>query len=285
MKLVYRAGLEHSGSTLAAHLLGGHPSSISLGEIAPFFSPGHMSAYMRKWGDYADATLCSCGKHWKECDFWAGLQELSGLYSDKPLTEKYKALFGHVRAAFGRDAVIVDSSKSLPVLNTLSQDPSEMGLVPEDIFMALTVKDVRSFAASMIRKKPTGGTKLLAVLRSFNLWLFQNRQFVDYLDSHASMQHCVSLYEKLCQDTDGIINGLLERIGLNALSNVDVSHNRSHIAMGNKNFTVRNKGRVSYDDAWYNDDAINLVYLLHRKARNLNKQIYGMSQARCKSAP
>jgi hypothetical protein len=237
---------------------------------------------MRRWGNYADATLCTCGKDWKECEFWSSLLHLSGLNSDKPLLEKYKALVGQVITTYGRDAVIIDSSKSLPVLKKLIKNPGDWGIASEDIFVVLTVKDVRSFAVSIARKGSTRGMRLISMLRSFNLWHFQNREFAGFLERNAFVKHSVCLYERLCTDTETVVNRLLEQVGLDPLSYADVTHNRSHILMGNKNFTTRNRQRVSYDNAWYNDDSVNLAYLLHRKIRNYNKHIYDLSQIGCK---
>ena len=52
------------------------------------------------------------------------------------------------------------------------------------------------------------------------------------------------------------------------------SKHRSHIAMGNKDFVVRNSSRIRYDFHWFLDDSIHLAYLIHNRARKFNKSLY-----------
>ncbi len=276
MKLVYIAGLDHSGSTLTAHLLGGHPLCLGLGEVASFFSPPHMDAYMQRWGTYSDVRRCSCGREWTECDFWSDLVPWCGLHSNAPLMKKYAALLERVEDVYGRDTVVLDSSKSLPVLEILNQNAPELLGVPDDLFVALTIKDARSFAMSMARKYQKWGT--FPMLRSFNLWLSVNKRFISLLHEFPAVGSFVNLYERLCADPDIVINSCLRKMGVPSLSNADLTHNRSHIVLGKKNFIVRNRKRVSYDFEWYNNDAVNLAYLLHWRARKFNKYMYELSQ-------
>jgi len=48
----------------------------------------------------------------------------------------------------------------------------------------------------------------------------------------------------------------------------------SHIAMGNKNFALRNFHQIKYDDAWLKKWKIRVVYFFHMKARKLNSRLY-----------
>ena len=67
-----------------------------------------MQQYMKKWGDYSDVRLCSCGSDWDDCEFWGDVKEINGLVSDSSLEVKYAKLIGHIRAKFGEDTIIVD---------------------------------------------------------------------------------------------------------------------------------------------------------------------------------
>lgn len=276
MKYIYIAGLEHSGTTLTDHLLSQHPNFIGLGEIASFFSTVHMNQYMKKWGNYPDVSLCSCGKTWKECNFWGHLVHLCGLNSDSPIIGKYKELIDYIRSNFGEETAIVDSSKSLPVLKTLINGHSELKISIRDILVIFSIKDVRSFTAS-ISKKSGSEKSFLSVFHNFNLWHGANKQFLDYLKSNC-INFSINLYEKLCADAENFINNQFEKCGFSSLEKIDVSHNSSHIAMGNKNFAMRNRAKIIYDSTWYNDDTINLMYLIHSKARAFNKRLYSFNQ-------
>jgi hypothetical protein len=48
--------------------------------------------------------------------------------------------------------------------------------------------------------------------------------------------------------------------------------------MGNKDFLMRNRSHVRYDQRWFTDDAILLAYLINSSAKSLNHRFYRMSQ-------
>jgi hypothetical protein len=231
---------------------------------------------MKKWGNYPDVSTCSCGRTWKECNFWGHLVHLCGLNSDSPIIGKYKELIDYIRSNFGEETAIIDSSKSLPVLKILINGHSDLKISLRDILVIFSIKDVRSFAAS-ISKKSDSDKSLLSVFHNFNLWHGANIQFLDYLKSNR-INFSINLYEKLCADATNFINNQFEKCGFSPLEKIDVSHNSSHIAMGNKNFAMRNRAKIIYDSTWYNDDTINLMYLIHRKVRVFNKGLYSPIQ-------
>lgn len=275
MKVIYIAGLEHSGTTLTDHLLSSHPNILGLGEISSFFSPEHMKRYIDKWGSYPDAILCSCGRDWRKCEFWGDIVDLCGLHSDGSMLSKYRKLFKHVRLAEGEEVAVVDSSKSLRTLEMLVEGHKDLNISLADILVIFTVKDVRSFAASMINKT-NDKNSLVSVFHSFNYWLGANRMLLDFLED-SELNVSINLYEQLCNDPRGFIRKELSRLGYFVPDEVDIKKNTSHIAMGNKNFIVQNRKRIAYDSRWYNDDKINLAYVLHRKARSFNKHIYSLA--------
>ena len=238
MKYIFIAGLEHSGTTLVNHLLSQHPGTIGLGEIAPFFSPDHMKQYMVRWGKYTESRLCSCGETWGECSFWSDIIELNGLNSDRPLLDKYQRLVQHVRSNYPEKKIIIDSSKSCLCLQTLVDHCDEIGLKRDDILVVFSIKDVRSFAASMGNK--TANKSILSTLKAFNLWMNVNNSVFSYLKSQK-LPHNVVLYEKLCADPRRYVEGILEQCGVSFNEEVELNHNRSHIAMGNKQFILRNR--------------------------------------------
>ena len=276
MKLLYIGGLEHSGTTLTEQLLSSHSGSLSLGEIASFFSPSHLQAYLRAWGDRDDVRRCSCGSDWEECPFWGKLTHLNGLNSNLPIVEKYAALIRFIRQHFGDEVLVTDSSKSVEALDALR---SALGIesASQDSFgLILVSKDVRSFTASMKRK--SGGKGLLSAFRSMNYWAHANTTWLKYLATNPSMPYRINLYEHLCLDPLGQINGLLAMLEEAPLSSLDIANTRSHIAMGNKDFLMRNRSRVRYDQRWFTDDAILMAYLINGSARSLNHRFYRMGQ-------
>lgn len=275
MKLVYITGLGHSGTTLLNQLLTQHTSIVSLGEVASIFSPQHMRAYEKRWKDAPDFDLCSCGLRWSTCPFWGKIEHLSGLKSQDPLGSKYRALFEYVRSTRGDDVVIVDSSKSLPALDAVLETAGALGLPRKDILLIHAVRDVRGFVCSRTVGQKASRS-FVGLLRMFNLWLGSNREIKEYLEDRALASRLV-LYENLCADPVATVDRLLDGIDVpRSCGSVELGGD-SHIVMGNKNFTMRNRSRVRYDMRWFTDDLLNLVYQLHWPARRFNRQIYSES--------
>ena len=275
MKFIYIAGIEHSGTTLTEQLLSSHPNVLSLGEINSFFSPSHMRNYMGRWGSHEDVSLCSCGKEWSQCAFWSERTHLSGLNSTRPTKEKYLSLIEDIASHYGPDLVVTDSSKSLAGLLALHEASRAAGNAVTEIGVIFTVKDPRSFASSMKRKTRNEG--LLASYRAMSLWAAGNREIMAYVQQNT-MPVMWNLYEHLCLDPLGQINSFFRRIGAAEVGQLDVSNQNSHIAMGNKDFLMRNRRQIRYDQRWFLDNKIHIAYLLHGKVQELNRTFYALSE-------
>lgn len=126
-RVLYIAGYGRSGSTVLDVLLGGHPQSVSVGE---------MTYLAQDWT--LEGRRCACGKTYVRCPFWRGafgqgrephranritravehrrslFSLLSGGLSEsrrQVYREQMRALFAHA-AQQGDAEVVVDSSKS-----------------------------------------------------------------------------------------------------------------------------------------------------------------------------
>ena len=271
MKYIFIAGLEHSGSTLLNHLLCQHADAVGLGEVASFFNPEHMKTYMQRWGAYSDVRLCSCGRPWESCQIWKDLHGLNGMVSEEPLREKYRKLLQHFALRYPDLKLIVDSSKSFPVMSLIVENAKGLGLQLEDLLVVVAVKDVRSFTASIVAKEKREHSLLFA-LRTFNWWAGGNRRFLDYLSGRVS--HSIVLYEHLCLHPEEVVSQIYSRVGLEPGRRVDLNHSNSHIAMGNKEFIMRNRNTIRYDDRWRKNRRINAVYRFHVGARRLNEALH-----------
>lgn len=275
MKILYIGGLEHSGTTLTEQLLSSHPFSVSLGEIASFFSPSRMHAYFREWGDCDDVRRCSCGRVWEHCEFWGPIIHLCGTRSNQPLVNKYVQLLDCIRSSYGDRILLTDSSKSIFALDSLRSALNQISSTENSLAIVGVVKDVRSFAASMMRKSGKAGA--LEAYRFMNYWKYSNKKWLNYLNAQPQLVSCIGLYEHLCLDPIGRVNRILNMVGEGPLAELDISNARSHIAMGNKNFLMRNRSRVRYDQTWFLDDKVLFAYLANRGANRLNRDFYAMS--------
>ena len=287
MKFLYVLGLEHSGTTLISHLLGQHERFLAVGEVAAFFSPTHMQSYLRKWGDYDDARMCSCSEQWQDCDFWGNLIDLAGHKSSDGLLKKYKLLFDYCNQKYVADKVLVDSSKSLSTLTLLLENAEYLGISRDDIFVVYAVKDVRNFATSIAAKE---GEKrsIVATYRSFNWWLGENKAALNYL-RQSKVNFELYFYDAFAQsanssqgddDLSELLSPYFSALGYQSVEFSTVAHSQSHIAMGNKNFIMRKHEGISYDDRWTKNVISRLVYVLHWKACALNRFFY-RSSAHC----
>jgi hypothetical protein len=274
MKYLYIAGLEHSGTTLLNHLLSQHPDAIGLGEVSSFFSPGHMRQYMEQWGNYADVRLCSCGKDWDACEFWGGVKELNGLVSDDSLRDKYQSLISYIKTRQGENSVVVDSSKNAWTLKMLIKHRQEIGIEAENLIVVVMIKDVRNFTTSIYSKEGSRRS-MINYMRTFNWWLGANRSIFESL-AVSGVQFVPMLYEQLCDNVEDQLKHIFDNAGLNCLDKISLEHGGSHIAMGNKNFIMRNNSRIHYDNRWFLEDGIQAAYLLHAGARHFNKKLYAV---------
>ena len=265
MKYIYILGLEHSGTTLTDYLVSGLPNAIGLGEIHSYFDPKHMQNYMAQWGDQPDVTLCSCMQEWDDCKFWSGLQNLNGLNSNAPMAEKYRHLFDYVRGKYSDQAIVVDSSKRLDVLEMIATNTKIYGLSNNDMHVIFTFKDPREFSMSISKKQDKN--TIIDILKSFNWWHGETKKMMQFLND-TNLNYSLNSYQSLCQNHEVLISEISAAFGL---SKSDVAEPNSHIAMGNKSFSIRNKETVRYDDRWKKSLTIRVANFLHVLARRQYK--------------
>ena len=184
------------------------------------------------------------------------------------MLEKYKNLFDYFNEHYPPDTVIVDSSKSFSTLKLLIDNAQSLGLSRDDISVVFAAKDVRNFANS-IASKEGASNSLVAHYRSFNWWLGENKKIVSYLEN-AEINFHFSFYDVLFTDADVLsskINRFLREcysaMGYQTVESSNVNHSNSHIAMGNKNFIMRNRDNIRYDERWKKSLNLKLVYALH----------------------
>ena len=189
--------------------------------------------------------------------------------------DKYRALFEYVCSTRGDDVVIVDSSKSLPALDVVLEAVQALGLPKKDILLIHAVRDVRGFVCSRANSQQASRS-FIGLWRMFNLWLGSNREIKEHLKDRSLASRLV-LYERLCTDPTATVKRLLDGIDVPHSCGRSELGGDSHIVMGNKNFTMRNRSRVRYDTRWFTDDLLNLFYLLHWPARRFNCQLYSES--------
>ncbi len=228
-KVIYIAGLGHSGSTILDMALGCHPKIVGLGEIYAVFNKKNPDALFEK-------STCSCGKKGKDCDFWKDLRKFSS--SEKSTEEKYKTLITVFTKKYGEDSILLDSSKnSYPYLNFLNKE--------YDLRVIYLTRDYRNWIYSRFAR-----TKKLMVFLALR-WFFENKKLLYILKKYKVKMMTVgyeevSLYpefilKKICRFADVEFTGTM----------LNPDKTKSHIINGNISRIDKEK-RVGffYDLRW-----------------------------------
>lgn len=269
--IVYVVGLEHSGTTLLTHLLSGFPKTIGLGEVFNFLNPIQLENYHSAWGQAPEAYLCSCGRIWDKCEFWGKLSNVRGDSCTSPILERYYKIIRFAETVFGDNVTLVDSSKNLDFLfaaqNHLQHTRPDIRITALHI-----VKDVRSFAASITNKNNSCSKSPLQTLRSFNWWAGEVLRTNTLLE-RSEIPSSTVLYNDLAIRPMHTLRKLGSILGLN-YTHYSTSTNSSHIAIGNKRFTLHTLNEITYDTNWHFNNSILLIYLIHARARLLNERLH-----------
>ena len=275
-RVMYVAGSGHTGSTLLALLLDGHPEIACTGETAikPKIRQRRRESTHR----------CSCGALVSECPFWMEVftlvrgrgyeldstrwtndyrfeqplaqRVLNRLCASAPGRDFVRWGAGHlpvyrervaridaVNVAFIRAvlqvsgaAVFADTSKRLPRLVHLSR-------IPElDVSVVLLARDVRGYAASAKRR----GVTVSDAARTWNR--DQEAMAEIARDLPAGRVHRIR-YEDLCEDPASTLGGLWRFCGVSDVNPPDLVDASHHHVLGN---SMRMAGtiRIRLDQSW-----------------------------------
>ena len=263
MKLLFVSSLERSGSTILDLKLSTYSNVVSLGEVWRVIKP-HGSSL-----ESVLARECTCGKSAESCSYWAPVLERIKQLGDKAdLEQRYAALIETTSELYGKDAIIIDSSKSIQVLQLLQS------LRETDIRVLYTVRDVRGWMDSIRkaekRKKEMPWGKIFEpdfkdfrlsylrhnILRNVPLWLphewlLRNKRLQRHI-KRSGFQSMNLSYEALVFDTDNVMSKIENFADLKNHENGDESPGREmHIIRGNRTaFTSAPDAPLYYGAQW-----------------------------------
>lgn len=254
MRSVFVASLGHSGSTLLTLLLGAHSRLLGLGEVSSLFS-------VLDEGRVPVDDPCSCGSDLGDCPMWGPI--LGALAATSSPVERYALMGEHVAATFGPDVAIVDSSKNVVALRSIS------GVPGIELSVVHLVRDVRSWTVAFrerSRRKGDFGWRSLvgsygvrgvgrAAWRSpfgcFRLWHLTNRDIEAALSQMRTPSVTVS-YETLAFSPRRVLGALLDVLDLpfeDAVLAPDPAVN--HVLYGNRMSAQPEKvAAIAYDTRW-----------------------------------
>jgi len=270
-KAIFILGLSRVGSTLLDLTLGSHSPFVGLGEVFQLIRPD--------FNRFKKKAYCSCGKVIDECPFWGVATDRLKKNQDANLSERYQLVFETFYEIFGRESILIDSSKLLYVLPVFLQNNNV------DVKVIYLIRDVRAWTVSRLnnrlqspehfkkhgnyykkllyhygwRAKMTGWMLPFLTQRSsyyFWLWYYQNKKINKFLIDQ-NIDYFGLGYDEIGLMPDIMIPEIFKYLGENIKTGDFSSQNsQSHIIVGNtrKNDTKRRKGIV-YDYRWmYQND-------------------------------
>jgi Sulfotransferase family len=202
-KIIFIAGLSHSGSTLLDLMLNAHQDVTSVGELK------HLGRFAR----LQKRRPCACGASnvWS-CRFWTRVNELTIAAAGRTIAdlnvedyehvERFKSdntvLFDSIHAV-ARTKFIVDSSKHLRRLELLIQNKAL------EVFPIFLIRDPKGQICSSLRKD---GNNLLGLITDY---VGTNRAIYAYLKGRP---HAIVRYEQLVSDAERTLVGIMQHLGL-----------------------------------------------------------------------
>ena len=262
VKIVFIAALERSGSTILDLKLGAQPGVVSLGEVWRVIKPH--GAGLESVRD----RVCSCGELGKDCSLWSTVLKKIEESGAQTLAERYEVFADVVRHVYGKDIVVVDSSKSIQSLWALAETQNA------EVKVVFTARDVRGWTESIRsarkRKKELPWKKVfdpdfrffwVAYLRHNILrllpfwlpheWIFRNARIRRNIRKSGCPSRNIS-YESLVFRTEETTDAILQFLELPSERREQPKKlHSSHVIRGNRTaFTSDPEAPLKYDATW-----------------------------------
>lgn len=227
-KIIYIAGLGHSGSTLLDMSLGTLPGVYGMGEIKGILDEESRIRHFN--------STCSCGKNARECEFWKDVPDiLDGVRDD---ASKFEVLLQHVQEKYGKEVILVDSSKnSNEYLKHLDAN--------HDLKLIYLTRDVRSwsYARHLSSGKP--------LLYFFARWYFENWKLLSALRRMKISPFFVG-YEEIALYPEHLMKDISNYCELSYSESMCIpDKTSSHIISGNiARVDTRKREKWMYDARW-----------------------------------
>lgn len=227
-KIIYIAGLGHSGSTILDMSLGTVSGVVGLGELKTL-----MDDHTR---DRHYTSVCSCGKKATDCMIWKDVPTL--LKGKKSDPDKIETILNLLRKNYGKEIILVDSSKNSYAYLKYLHDRHDLRVI-------YLTRDVRSWSYS--RHLATGKP----VLYYFFRWLLENLKLRSQLKK-MGITPLKAGYEELALFPEYLLKRIAEFTDLEyADSMLSPGLTNSHIISGNvARADALKRMRWIYDARW-----------------------------------
>lgn len=258
MRLVFVAGLGHSGSTLLNMLLGTGGKAVPLGQV---------KRVLRTPIDEAREMTCTCGQAGADCPYWGGaLSALDAAGGEASEVARYQILVEHFAKVFGHDLALVDSSKSTGFISKVM----DLGTGTPSILQ--NVKDVRAFVVSTNDSRLKKSGKTAPARATMHNWYLTNKEW-DAFRAQKQAVHGRFLYEDLCTKTDATIARINTTLGDDFIRyDGSFASELNHTLSGNRMKT--GAVNIRYDTRWMARNDWVWPYALMPWVRRYNQQLY-----------
>ncbi len=239
-KVIYIAGLGHSGTTILDMLLGAHPDIVGLGEVKATLQQNFEDIHKKKV-----IHICSCGKDMSECDFWSGFMKLN-VSENASFVNRYENLLRYALNTKGIK-IILDSSKN-------SNSYLEFLKTNYDLRVIFIVRDFRSWIYSRFTR-----TKMPVLYLGYRWWL-ENLKIM-FKIKKMGIDFQVVGYEELCVFPEFILNKICSFSGIDfSPAMLSPDNTGSHIVLGNIARVDKDKrSKIFYDMRWMVSTRLNLL--------------------------
>ena len=259
-KVLYIAGLGHSGSTILDMSLGCQENIIGLGEVSAMLETPKDNLYNSQLEKY----FCSCGCKMSECSFWSKARPILANTYNQPQIERYLRLINLFCEMYGENTILVDSSK---FLSSWLAKLEERGV---DLKVVFLVRDFRSWCYS--RHSRLGSSSLILALR----WLKGNLSTEKKLKTIAPSYITIG-YEEFALYPEHILKIICKHTNVNYSNKMlQPTNTSSHILRGNVVRGDKKKSsRIQYDARWFTSNRMNLLAVFcFPLIRKNNKWVY-----------
>ena len=261
-KVIYILSLGHSGSTFLDYLLSLHPDFVGLGEVS--------NIYSGKNNTEGTKFVCSCGEGYENCSLWSQIPDINNAADKFAYSDFYTKIITSLDEKYSG---IIDSSKKKNNLGELIKMDQEGEIDLKIIFL---VKDARSWAASGKGLLKENRKKFVPmwfrVIRWLNQWYKWNKGMVNFLEKHQ-LSHLTISYEDMCFKTQKTMNKIFEFSGADPALWSPENQPNTHIAHGNRTKLKSKDKTIRYDNRWFYDFYINLIYPLMPRVSRWNKEL------------
>lgn len=250
-KVIYIAGLGHSGSTVLDMSLGTLPGVVGLGELKTLLDDQSRDRHY--------TSVCSCGNRATDCIIWQEVPQLLEGKRDDP--EKIDAIIALLQQKYGDNCILTDSSKnSYSYLQYLNEK--------YDLRVIYLTRDIRSWSYS--RHLSTGKPVIYFFLR----WVLENLKLCTRLRK-MEIKTMNAGYEELALFPEHLLQRITAYSGIEYSDTMLIpGKTNSHIISGNvARADELKKSSWKYDARWMLSRRILLLSPLFLLVYRMNRRL------------